>query len=49
MFGLGNVVLRVLGNGFFVIMGRIAGLIIVAVAVEMIARGVSARVHLFMG
>jgi len=44
-----SVLMRVLGNGFFLIMGRIAGLIIVAVAVEMIARGVSAHVHLFMG
>ena len=44
-----SVLMRVLGNGFFVIMGRIAGLIIVAVAVEMIAKGISAHVHLFMG
>lgn len=44
-----SVLMRVLGSGFFQIMGRIAGLIIVAVAVEMIAKGVSAHVHLFMG
>lgn len=49
MFGLGAVVLRVLGNGFFAIMGRIAGLITVAVHLEMIAGGVNARVPLFKG
>lgn len=43
-----SALMRVLGNGFFSIMGRIAGLIIVAVAVEMMAKGVSAHVHLFM-
>lgn len=43
-----SVLERVLGNGFFSIMGRIAGLIIVAVAIEMMAKGISAHVHLFM-
>lgn len=43
-----SALMRLLGNGFFSIMGRIAGLIIVAVAVEMVAKGVSAHVHLFM-
>lgn len=44
-----SLLMRVLGNGFFLVMGRIAGLIIVAVGVEMIAKGISAHVHLFMG
>lgn len=43
-----SVLERVLGHGFFSIMGRIAGLITVAVAVEMMVKGVSAHVHLFM-
>lgn len=43
-----SVLMKVLGSGFFLVMGRIAGLIIVAVGVEMIAKGVSAHVHLFM-
>ena len=44
-----SLLMRVLGNGFFLVMGRIAGLIIVAVGVEMIVKGISAHVHLFMG
>lgn len=44
-----SVLVRVLGSGFFSVMGRIAGLITVAVGVEMMAKGVSAHVHLFMG
>lgn len=49
VIGTSSVLMRVLGNGFFTIMGRIAGLIIVAVGVEMIVKGISAHVHLFMG
>jgi len=44
-----SVLVKVLGSGFFSVMGRIAGLITVAVGVEMMAKGVSAHVHLFMG
>ena len=41
--------MRVLGKGFFTVMGRISGLIIAAVGVEMIVRGIYSHIQIFSG
>ncbi len=41
--------MRVLGKGFFTVMGRISGLIIAAVGVELIVRGIYSHIQIFPG
>lgn len=41
--------MRLFGKNFFSVVGRVAGLIIVAVAVEMIVKGISMHVRVIMG
>lgn len=40
---------RFLGNGFFAVMGRLAGLIIVAVGIEMMVKGIISHINIFVG
>jgi small neutral amino acid transporter SnatA (MarC family) len=43
------VLMRLLGPAFFAILGRLAGLVIVAVGVEVMSRGVMAHARNFAG
>jgi multiple antibiotic resistance protein len=49
IIALSGLLMRLLGAAFFAILSRLAGLVIVAVGIEIMSRGVMAHARLFAG